>query len=69
MHKFGHQVLAKLNPEVASGCMQPAPNRQNTVVILCLAKQDQLDKAKCIEHCRPRNLAVYKKENQLCNID
>jgi hypothetical protein len=49
--------------------MYPAPNDKNAVVMFCVAKRDQPDKPRFVTDCRLRNLAVYKKQTPLPNID
>ena len=49
--------------------MYPAPNNKNTVVMFCVAKRDQADKPRFVTDCRLRNLAIYKKQTPLPNID
>ena len=49
--------------------MYPALNNKNAVVMYCAAKRDQLDKPRVVTDCRLRNLAVYKKQTSLPNID
>ena len=68
-HKLGQQINDKLNAEIKSGRMYPSPNNKNTVVMFCIAKQDQADKPSFVTDCRLRNLAVYKKQTPLPNVD
>ena len=49
--------------------MYSAPNDKNAVVMFCVAKQDQPDKPRFVIDCCLRNLAVYKKQTPLPNID
>ena len=49
--------------------MYPASKDKNAVVMFCVAKRDQPDKPRFVTDCRLRNLAVYKKQTPLPNID
>ena len=49
--------------------MYLASNDKNTVVMFCLAKRDQPDKPRFLTDCRISNVAVYKKQTPLPNID
>ena len=49
--------------------MYPAVNNKNAVVMFCVAKRDQLYKPRFVTDCHLRNLAIYKKETSLPNID
>ena len=55
--------------ETKSRPMYTPPNNKNPVVIFCVAKRDKPDKPRFVTDCRLRNLAVYKKQTQLPNID
>ena len=49
--------------------MYPARNDKNAVVMFCIAKRDQPDQPRFVTDCRIRNLAVYKMQTPLRNID
>ena len=66
--KFGQQINDKFNAEIKSAYMYRAPNDKNAVVMFCIAKRDQPDKARFVTDCRLRNLGVYKKQTPLPNI-
>ena len=68
-HKFSQQINDKLNAAIKSGCRYPAPNNKNKVVMFCVAKRDQPDKPRFVTDCCLRNLAVYKKQIPLPNVD
>ena len=68
-HKFGQQINYKLTAEIKSEYMYPSPNDKNGVVKFCVAKCDQPDKPRFVTDCRLRNLAVYKEQTPLPNID
>ena len=68
-HKFRQQIKDKHNAEIKSRRVCPAPNDKNAVVMFYIAKRDQPDKPRFVTGCRLRNLAVYKKQTQLPNID
>ena len=67
-HKFGQHINDKFNAEIKSAYMYRAPNDKNAVVMFCIAKRDQPDKARFVTDCRLRNLGVYKKQTPLPNI-
>ena len=52
-----------------SGRMYPADNDKNAVVMCYVAKRDQPDILRFVTDCHLRNLAVYKKQTPLPNID
>ena len=68
-NKFGQQINDKHNAEIKSGPMYPAPNDKHAVVMFCVAKQDQPDKPRFVKDYHLRNLAAYKKQAPLPNID
>ena len=68
-HKFGEQVNNKLNTKKKSGPMHVAPNDKIDVVMYCVVKLDQPDKPRFVTEWHLRNLAVYKKQTPLPNID
>ena len=68
-HKFGQYINETLNAKVESGRMYPAPNDKNTVVMFYIAKRDQPNKPRFVTDCHLRNLAIYKIQTPLSNID
>ena len=68
-HKFGPQIKDKLNPEIKSGRIYPTPKDKNAILMFCVAKRDLPDKARFVTDCRLRNLAVYKRQTPLPNIE
>ena len=68
-HKFGLQINDKLSAEIQSGCMYTAPNDKNAIVMFCVATRNQPDKARYVTDCCLKNLAIYKKQTPLPNID
>ena len=49
--------------------MYPTPYNKTAVVMFCVAKGDQLNKPRFVTDCGLKNLAVYKKQTPLHNID
>ena len=68
-HKFGQQIDDKLNAEMKSGPSYLVPNDKNKVVMFSVAKRDPPDEPRFVTECRVRNLAIYKKQTPLPNID
>ena len=68
-HMFKQQIDNKLNTEAESAHIYSASNNLNTVVMFWVAKRDQLDKSMFVTNYPVRNLAVYKKQTLLRNIN
>ena len=68
-NKFVQQINDKLKAEIESGRMYTSLNDNNAIVVLCVANRDQLDKPRFVTDSRLKNLAVYKMQTQLPNID
>ena len=68
-YKFGQQINAKLNAEIQSWCIYGASNDKNAFDMFCVAKRDQPDKPRFVTDWRLRNLAIYKKQTPLANIN
>ena len=49
--------------------MYSAPNKKSADIVFCAAKLDQSDEPRFVIDPRLRNLAVYKKQTLLLNID
>ena len=49
--------------------MYPTTNIQNAVIMFCVVKRDQPNKARFVTDCCLKNLATYKKKTPLPNID
>ena len=52
-----------------SGRRNPTPNNKNAVVMFCIPKREEPDKPRFVTDCLLRNLAIYKKQTPLPNID
>ena len=68
-HKVSKQINNKLNAKITSGRMYLAPNDKNAGIMFCVTKREQPDKPRLVTDYRLRNLAVYKKQTPLPNID